>query len=70
MRRCIRKLSLFAGLALTLHLSLSTPLRAQQSEDNDSPKFLEVSPADSTVVALSEVTITGRVEVPRPNHAL
>jgi hypothetical protein len=62
----IRKLSLIVCLSLLLQILLSTPLRAQQTEDNDNPKFVEISPASGTVVAATQVTITGRVEDASP----
>ena len=66
MQGTIKKLSLIVGFSLLLHISLSTPLRAQQTEDNDEPKFMEISPADGTIVAATDVTITGRVEDASP----
>ena len=62
----IGKLSLIVGLSLLLHISLSVQLRAQQKEDNDNPKFLQISPASGTVVAATDVTISGRVEDASP----
>jgi hypothetical protein len=37
-------------------------VRGQQPPDNDEPKFVDVNPATGTVIAATDVTITGRVE--------
>jgi hypothetical protein len=66
MQVIIGKLSLSVGLSLLLHISLPVQLGAQQAEDNDKPKFLQISPASGTVVAATNVTISGRVEDASP----
>ena len=66
MQGSIRKLALIVGLSLLLHGLLPAPLRAQQTEDNDDPKFVQISPASGTVVAATDVTITGRIEDASP----
>lgn len=66
MHGSIRRFSLIAGLSLALHMSLPTVLRAQQTEDSDEPKFLQLSPAGGTVIPATDVTITGRVEDASP----
>jgi len=62
----IRKLSLIVGLSLLPHILPHTMLRAQQTNDDDNPKFVEISPASGTVIAATNVTITGCVEDASP----
>jgi hypothetical protein len=66
MQGSIRRLSIIFGFLLVLPGLSPAPLRAQRTGDNDSPKFLEISPANGTVIAATEVTITGRVEDASP----
>jgi hypothetical protein len=65
MHTSFKKLTLICGLALALHFSLPH-LQAQQSEDNEDPKFVNISPANGTVIAATEVTITGQIEDQSP----
>lgn len=62
MQGSIRKLAFIVSLSLLLNAVLPAPLSAQQTEDSDDPKFVEISPASGTVVAATDVTITGRIE--------
>lgn len=66
MQGSIRKLSLIASLSLLLHISLHTPLHAQQTDDVDNPRFHEITPSKGTIIAATDVTITGRVEDASP----
>lgn len=58
----IRKVALVVGLSLLVQGLFVASLRAQETSDNDDPKFLEISPANGAVVAATEVTITGKIE--------
>lgn len=66
MQGSIRKLALVVSLSLLLNGLLPAPLRAQQTEDGDDPKFVKISPASGTVVAATDVTITGHIEDASP----
>jgi Glucodextranase, domain B len=67
MQGSIRRLALVVSLSLILHGLFPAQLRAQQTEnDSDDPKFVKISPASGTVIAASDVTITGRIEDASP----
>jgi hypothetical protein len=66
MQGSIRKLSLIVSLSLWLASLSPALLRAQQAEDTDPPRFVQISPARGTVIAATDVTITGRVEDASP----
>ncbi len=66
MQGSIRKFAFILSLSLMLHGLVPAQLRAQQPEDNDDPKFVQISPASGTVIAATAVTITGRVEDASP----
>lgn len=66
MQGSISKLSIIVGFFLVLSGLSPAPLRAQQTEDSDDPKFVEIRPASGTVIAATDVTIAGRVEDASP----